>query len=72
MSTRRFTYDANGKKIYIGSIVIYKNRHFLVEDMEYLSWNREHYITLVDKKNKNKIVRFISPKDVMAARRKNV
>ena len=29
MSTRRFTYDANGKKIYIGSIVIYKNRHFL-------------------------------------------
>ena len=72
MSTRRFAHDANGKKIYIGSIVLYNNKHFLIEDMEYLSWNREHYITLVDKKNKNKKVRFISPKEVILARWRNV
>ena len=72
MLTRRFTHDANGKRIYIGSVVLYKNKSFLIEDMEYLSWNTEHYITLVDERNKNKKVRFISPKDVTSIRSRNV
>jgi len=72
MLTRRFAHDANGKKIYIGSIVLYNNKPFLIEDMEYLSWHTEQYITLVDKKNKNKKMRFISPKKVTLTRGRNV
>jgi len=72
MLTKRFTHDANGKRVYIGSAVLYKNKCFLIEDMEYLSWGTEHYITLVDRKNKNKKVRFISPRDIISVKRKNV
>ena len=64
MKTRKFAIDNKGKKIYIGSTVRYKNLTFLVEDMQHLSWNREQYITLVDKKNKNKKIEFVLPSEV--------
>ena len=64
MSTRKFAIDKKGKKIYIGSAVKYKNLIFLVENMQHLSWNREQYITLVDRKNKNKKIEFVLPAEV--------
>jgi hypothetical protein len=64
MSTRKFAVDKKGKKIYIGSTVRYKNLIFLVENMQHLSWNREQYITLVDRKNKNKKIEFVLPAEV--------
>ena len=54
MSTRRYALDQKGKKIYIGSSIKYRNLSFLVEDINYLSWNTEQYLTLADKRNKNK------------------
>ena len=64
MSTRKFAIDKKGKKIYIGSAVKYKNLIFFVENMQHLSWNREQYITLVDRKNKNKKIEFVLPAEV--------
>jgi hypothetical protein len=48
--------------------VKYKNRIFLVEDIEYLDWTIKQFLTLVDSKNKNKKLKFISPKEVKALR----
>jgi len=62
--TRRFTLDHRGKKVYIGSTVIFKKKLFLVEDMQYLSWNKIQYLTLVDEKNKNKKIEFVSPEEI--------
>ena len=64
-TTRRFALDNRGKKVYIGSAVIFRNRLFLVEDMHYLSWNKNQYLTLVDKKNINKKIEFVSPEEVI-------
>jgi len=71
MKTRKFAIDNKGKKIYIGSTVRYKNLTFLVEDMQHLSWNREQYITLVDRKNKNKKIEFVLPSEVTAQYKTN-
>ena len=64
MTTRRYALDGRSHKVYIGSTVNYNNHKFLVEDIQYLSWNTEQYLTLVDQKNKNKKLEFISPIDV--------
>jgi hypothetical protein len=64
MKTRRFAIDQHGKRIYIGSSVKYNNKIFLVEDMQYLSWSKDQYLTLTDKKNKNKKIDFVSSSDV--------
>ena len=69
--TRRFALDSKGKKVYIGSSVYFKNKLFLVEDMQYLSWNKIQYLTLVDKKNKNKKIEFVSPEQVVITHRYN-
>ena len=66
MTTRTFAVDKKGKKIYIGTIVEYKKEPFFIENMNMLSWNREQYLTLRSKKNKNKTLEFITPKDVFA------
>ena len=65
MSTRRFAVDRRGKRFYIGSVVEYNNKTFLVEDMQFLTWSREQYITLCDKRNKNKKIEFVLSKDVL-------
>ena len=59
MSTTRFTLDGIGKRAYIGSPVYYKNKVWLLEDIQYLKWNSEQYLTLQDPKNKNKKVEFV-------------
>ena len=59
MSTTRFTLDGNGRRAYIGSPVYYKNKVWLLEDIQYLRWNSEQYLTLQDPKNKNKKVEFV-------------
>ena len=64
MSTRRFATDKYGRKFYIGDLVEYDKNLFLVEDMNFLSWNREQYLTLRSKKNDNKLVEFIHPLSV--------
>lgn len=64
MTTRRYALDGRNRKVYIGSTVSYNNRSFLVEDIQYLAWNTDQYLTLVDKKNNNKKLEFISPLDV--------
>ena len=61
MTTKRYALDKNKRKLYIGSLVRYNNCVFLVEDIDYLSWNINQYLTLVDQKNKNKILKFIPP-----------
>ena len=66
MKTGRYALDEINRKIFIGSKVKYKNRIFLVEDIEYLDWTIKQFLTLVDNKNKNKKLKFISPKDVKA------
>ena len=63
--TRRFALDNKGKKVYIGSAVVFRNKLFLVEDMQYLSWNTNQYLTLVDKRNKNKKIEFVPSKEVI-------
>jgi len=68
MKTGRYALDEINRKIFIGSKVKYKNRIFLVEDIEYLDWTIKQFLTLVDNKNKNKKLKFISPKDVKAIR----
>ncbi len=71
MSTKRFALDRKGKRFYIGSTVEYNNKIFLVEDMQFLSWNREQYITLCDRRNKNKKIEFVSSKDVLVKHKTN-
>jgi len=69
MSTNRFTIDAHGKRTYVGSKVYYKNQKWLLEDIEYVSWNSNQYLTLQDLSNKNKKLTFISPNSVISVRR---
>ena len=59
MSTTSFTLDGNGRRGYIGSPVYYKYKVWLLEDIQYLRWNSEQYLTLQDPKNKNKKVEFV-------------
>ena len=68
MKIGRYALDETNRKIFIGSKVKYKNRIFLVEDIQYLDWTIKQFLTLVDNKNKNKKLEFISPKDVKAIR----
>ena len=45
-----------------------RNRHisiFLIEDMNYLEWSTDQYLTLVDQDNKNKKLEFVSPNDIL-------
>ena len=66
MTSRSFALDQNGKRIYVGSVIEYDNALFYVEDMNFsLSWSREHYLTLRAKNNRNKLLEFISSKDVL-------
>lgn len=67
----RYTFDVDGKKVYIGANVYYNNRIWLLEDIHYLSWNTDQYLTLKDLKNKNKKIDFVSPKAITAVPRKN-
>ena len=66
MTTRRFALDKNKNKIFIDSPVKYNNKIFLVEEIEYLSWNTKQYLTLIDKKNKNKKIKFVLSDNVRA------
>ena len=68
MKSGRYALDETNRKIIIGSRVKYKNSIFLVEDIQYLEWTIKQFLTLVDNKNKNKKLEFISPKDVKAIR----
>ena len=68
--TGRFTLDAGGRKVYIGSKVYYQNRLWLLEDIQYLAWNSNQYLVLQDLRNKNKKISFISPNSVIGARSK--
>ena len=69
MISNRFTIDAHGKKAYVGSNVYYRNKKWLLEDIEYVSWNSNQYLTLQDLSNKNKKLTFISPNSVISVRR---
>jgi len=62
--TSRFTFDRHGKKAYLGTKVLYNDRVWLLEDINYLSWNSNQYLTLQDIKNQNKKIDFISPSDI--------
>ena len=64
MKTRRYAIDQNNRKLYVGSAVKYKNKIYLVEEIDYLSWNLNQYLTLISTKNKNKKLEYISPVDV--------
>ena len=66
--TSRFTVDARGKKAYLGSKVLYENNIWILEDIEYLLWSNEQYLTLKNIKNKNKTVNFISPNNIIAVK----
>ena len=70
MSTRRFALDSRGKKVYINDYVLYENKVYFIEDIKYLKWNRGQYLTLVDSRNKNKKVDFVSPNDVRPAKKR--
>jgi hypothetical protein len=63
-TTRRFTIDKRGRKAYVGSRVLFRNRTWLIEDIDYLSWNTNQYLTLTDPRNKTSKLQFISPKEV--------
>lgn len=60
----RYTIDAYGKKAYLGSKVLYNNKIFLLEEINYLSWNSNQYLTLQDANNQNKKIDFISPESI--------
>ena len=64
MITRRYALDEKSRKIFIGSKVKYNNRIFLVEDIQYLDWTIKQFLTLLDDKNKNKRIEFITPDKV--------
>jgi hypothetical protein len=70
MSTRRFTLDSRGRKMYINDYVLYENKVYYIEDIKYLNWSNDQYITLVDSKNKNKKIDFISPNDIRPIRKR--
>jgi len=59
MPSGRFVIDSNGKRAYLGSKVLYKNKVWLLEDIEYLNWSAEQYLTLRDVSNKNKKTEFV-------------
>ena len=63
-TTNRFTFDAHGKRVYIGAKVYYRNKQWLLEDIDYLSWSSNQYLTLQDPNNENKKLTFISPSSV--------
>jgi len=64
MITRRYAIDQNNRKLFIGSAVRYKSNLFLVQEIDYLSWNTNQYLTLMAVENKNKKLHYISPNDV--------
>ena len=64
MLTKKFAIDANGEKAHEGSEVLYKNKVWLLETIDYLSWNRNQYLTLLDPNNKIKKMRYIDPREV--------
>ena len=64
MITRRYAIDQNNHKLFIGSTVRYKKSLFLVEEIDYLTWNTNQYLTLVSIKNKNKKLKYISSHNV--------
>ena len=64
MKTRRYALDQNNRKLFIGSTVKYKKDVFLIEDIDYLAWSTNQYLTLISLKNKNKKLEYISPNDV--------
>jgi len=68
MVTRRYALDKNKHKLYIGSMVKYNNNFFLIENIDYLSWSTNQYLTLIDHRNKNKILKFISPEETKVVR----
>ena len=63
-ATRRFTIDSRGKRAYVGSKVRYKEKVWILEDIQRLAWNKNQYLTLQDPKNKNKKIEFIKPEDI--------
>ena len=69
MSTRRYALDKDGKKVLIGSKVSFKNKIYIVEDIEYLSWNINQYLTLSELKNRNKKVQFVSSHEISSKER---
>jgi hypothetical protein len=69
MLSNRYTIDARGRKAYVGTKVYYKNKLWLLEDIEYLSWSVDQFLTLQDINNKNKRVTFVSPSNVIAKKR---
>ena len=62
--TGRYAYDVKGKKIYIGNLVKYQNKEYIVESIDYLKWSTKQYLTLSDQRNKNKKIEFVSPIEV--------
>jgi len=64
MSTKRFAFDKDGNKVLIGSKVFFENKIYIIEDIEYLSWNVNQYLTLSELKNKNKKVQFVSSHEI--------
>ena len=70
MSTRRFALDSGGKKIYINDHVLYENKVYYIEDIKYLKWSKEQYLTLVNSRNKNKKLDFILPDKIRAIRQR--
>jgi len=69
MATNRFTIDSLGRRAYVGSKVSYNNKVWLLEDIQYLRWSADQYLTLQDPRNKNKKIQFISPHSISAIRR---
>lgn len=67
MSTRRFAVDQKGNKVYVGSTVRYKDDTLLIENIQDLSWNKIQYLTLSDRKNKNKKIDFVPSSEVTAS-----
>ena len=65
MTTKRFALDSVGKKIYIGTLVEFRSDIFVIEDMKYLSWSKEQFLTLRAKKNKHKILDYVPSNKVM-------
>ena len=68
MITNRFVIDSNGKRAYLGSRVLYKNKIWLLEDIEYLHWDTQQYLMLQDPKNKNKKAKFIKAGEISVIR----
>ena len=66
--TNRFTLDARGKKVYVGDCVSYNNCTWLLEDIDYLTWNSNQYLTLRDVRNKNKKINFVLSGDVIGVK----